>query len=187
MPCFQFQSIFEITSSHQSIKYPCLFFSSVLQSLASKTCAAVLLSPAHRCTSLTNCPSPWPSSPIWSLSPWPTAWMQSWCMDAPTQWPTVRPQVVPAVAAARAIASSAQSPSGLHRAPQRTHPPPPPKGTVRYHSDTSEQWVALMRPELILLLLPEVTRPEKSMESYPQSSSETDTAVFTLTSGNRLG
>ncbi len=37
--------------------------------------------------------------------------------------------------------------------------------------------VASIRPVLKVLLLQEVTRPQRSMESYEQSSTETDVAV----------
>lgn len=147
----------------------------VPQSSASKICAAVQLSPARRCTLLTNCPFLWPSSPISSLSPWPTVWTLSWCTGAPTQWPTVPPQVQAAAAAAaeaKPTVWNAQSPLGLHRVLQRTRRRLL-RGTVRFHSEG----VASIQPVLKVLLLQDVTEPLKSRESHQQSSPERDIAV----------
>lgn len=128
----------------------------VPQSSASKICAADRLSPAHRCTSSTNCPSPWPSSLTSSLSRWPTAWTQSWCTDARTRWPTARHQAE-AAAPAKPTVSSAQSPSGLRRALQRTRRHPL-RGTVRSHSEGADYWLPPKGHSVKVIVAPKRSR-----------------------------
>lgn len=152
-----------------------------IESSVCKICAAVLSSPAHRCTSLTNFPSLWPSSPTSSLSPWPMAWMQSWCMDALTLWLTVPPQVV-AVVEAKLTAWSAQSPSGLHRVLQRARRCPL-KETVRYHSERADWWF-LHRASVKSVVAP---RGHEAREKYGGLPAMDIAVNFPWPFGNWLG